>query len=161
MVRANRNQGTFGCPPLTGLGRDSKSASVVLGCVRGSSRKYQAQIASHTRLTAPTATNDPRQVVTAKSAIISGGATALPTRAHACVMPCANPHWLVGTQMDIARVAVEFAAPSPKPKAIRAAINDAYPPATPVDIVDMPTIAQHTVKTTRGPNVSPTRPPTS
>ena len=57
----------------------------------------------------------------------SGGVSAFPIRAHECVIPCANPHFPAGVHVDIARVAVGNAGPSPNPRAIREAISEANP----------------------------------
>ena len=78
------------------------------------------QTTPHSRLTNPSATNEPRQVSQAISAAINGGVMALPSRAKAWVRPCAKPRLLAGVQYCIARVAVGKVAPSPKPRATRA-----------------------------------------
>ena len=91
----------------------------------------------------------------------SGGVIAFPIRAHECVMPCANPHFSAGVQVDIARVAVGKAGPSPKPKAIRAAISDMKPPVSPVSTVEIAAITQQVASTKRAPKRSASHPPKS
>ena len=71
--------------------------------------------------------------------------------------PVAEP----GSKLDIARVAVGNAAPSPKPRARRRAKSDTNPLAAPVSMVETPTIAQHADSVRRGPNLSPIQPPMS
>ena len=78
-----------------------------------------------------------------------------------CVIPCAKPQLPTGVQLDIARVAVGNAAPSPNPKARRSANSDTNPAAAPVSMVDRATIPQQTDSVSRGPNLSPIQPPIS
>ena len=91
----------------------------------------------------------------------SAASRAFPIRANECVIPCANPQLPAGVQLDIARVAVGNAAPSPKPNARRSANSETNPPAAPVSMVDAPTMAQQTDSVSRGPNLSPIQPPIS
>ena len=79
--------------------------------------------------------NDARQLKASISQVTSGGVTALPMRAKACVMPCAKPRLPVGVQLDIARVAVGKVAPSPRPSRMRAMTIEISPPASPVSTV--------------------------
>ena len=74
---------------------------------------------THTRLTHPSMTNDPRHVTSAISHATIGGVTALPSRANAWVMPCAKPRRPSGVQFCIARVATGNVAPSPIPTSRR------------------------------------------
>src|SRR3984957_12077024 len=97
-------------------------------------------------------TNEARQDTNARRTAINAGVSAFPIRLNECVMPCANPQLPAGVQLAIARVAVGNAAPSPKPKARRIANREANPPTAPVRIVDTPTMAQHTLRVSRGPN---------
>jgi hypothetical protein len=90
---------------------------------------------------------------------INGGATALPMRDAACVVPCAKPRLSAGIQFDMARVAVGNVAPSPSPSNKRAMISDTNPPASPVITVAAAQITAQTVSVRRGPNRSPTHPP--
>ena len=67
---------------------------------------------------------------------MSGGVTALPNRAKACVIPCAQPRWSGRIQFARARVAVGKAGPSPIPSTSRAQNSDTRPPTSPVQTVD-------------------------
>src|SRR5712664_1783863 len=113
------------------------------------------------RLTNPRITKEARHDTNTSSAAIRGGVSAFPMRPKECVIPCAKPQLRAGVQLDMARVAVGNAAPSPKPNARRNANNETNPPDAPVSTVDTPTMAQHSDKVSRGPNLSPTHPPIS
>src|SRR6516162_7994062 len=100
-------------------GKVTSSSEVIAGWSLGSSRKYQTQIKTQTRLTAPSTIKEPRHVSDMMSAATIGGAAALPKRAEEWVMPWAKPR-LSGFVHDcIARVAVGNVAPSPKPSSTR------------------------------------------
>ena len=66
----------------------------------------------------PITTNDPRQLTSRMSHATSGGVNAFPSRANACVMPCAKPRFSAGIQFDIARVATG-SAETPMPRSTR------------------------------------------
>ena len=53
-----------------------------------------------------------------------GGVIALPSRANACVSPCAKPRRPTGVQLCIARVATGNVAPSPMPTSTRQKNSD-------------------------------------
>src|ERR1700712_2111727 len=103
--------------------------------------------------------NTPRQLVAIISHTINGGATALPMRDAACVMPCAKPRLSAGIQFDMARVAGGDLGPSPPPSHKRAIISDTKPPESPVMTVAPAHMTAHTASVRRGPNLSPTHPP--
>ena len=88
-----------------------------------------------------------------------GGATALPSRAKACVMPCAKPRLPGAVQFCMARVAVGKVAPSPKPRSTRARNRLMRPPTIPVRIVAEAQIRPQTRSVRLAPNLSPTDPP--
>ena len=129
------------------------------GWPRGSSRKYQIQPDSHSRLTAPKITNDARQLVNSSRPAMIGGAAALPIRPKECTRPCANPQLLCGVQLAMARVAVGKPAPSPNPSARRNPISEAMPVAPPISMVEVPMMAQQMDSVRRGPSRSPIQPP--
>src|SRR3954449_9537660 len=54
------------------------------------------------KLIVPTTTNEPRQLTSRISHAISGGVSALPSRAKAGVMPGAKPRFSAGIHVDIA-----------------------------------------------------------
>ena len=163
MRRASGRHGTGGrgVPALAGTASPSRSASVTLGWVRGSSRKNQIQTAIQIRLAAPSATNEPRHDTTKINEAINGGVSALPIRDAEWVMPWAKPHRVAGSQVAIARVAVGNAAPSPKPSARRTRNREVSPPTAPVSAVDMQTISAEAPSVRRGPSLSPSQPPIS
>ncbi len=105
--------------PRPALGSFARSAAVLPGCSDGTSRKYQNQTNTQSRLPAPSAMNDPRHLTTVMREATSGGVIALPTRENACVRPCANPRRSAGVQLCIARVATGKVAPSPMPSSSR------------------------------------------
>ena len=125
----------------------------------GSLRKYSAQTTPHSRLTTPSAMNEPRQVSQAINIAIKGGVAALPSRAKACVRPCAKPRLLAGVQYCMARVAVGKVAPSPKPSATRAMNSVDRLVTKPVMMVAAAQIRPHQNRVLRGPKRSPTQPP--
>src|SRR5437764_3458271 len=104
-------------------------------------------------------TNEPRQLIAAISATTTGGVIALPSRAAAWVMPCAQPDLPPGSQLDIARVAVGNVAPSPSPSSTRTANIDHSPPTSPVSIVATAQVRPQTISVRRAPNLSPNQPP--
>src|SRR5260221_3230183 len=161
MRRARRNHGTLRRTVLRGGGRVASSASVIRLCLLGSSRKKPYQATTQTRLARPSTTKEPRQVTSAASAAISGGVTALPKREKEWVMPWAKPNRASGIQLVIARVAVGKAAPSPKPRASRAASSAANPPAAPVSTVAAQTTRPQIPRVRRAPKRLPSQPPTS
>src|SRR5690349_6825544 len=116
---------------------------------------------SHSRLTAPSMTNETRQVANRSRPAMIGGVTALPIRAKECTNPWANPQLPCGVQLAIARVAVGKPAPSPNPSASRSIMSVAIPVTAPVSAVDIPTIAQQIASVSRGPSRSPIQPPTN
>src|SRR5262249_43976129 len=77
-------------------------------------------------------TNAPRQDTIPINKAIRGGVAALPIRADEWVIPWAKPQLCSGTPTAIARVAVGKVAPSPMPRASRAANRLASPPTVPV-----------------------------
>ena len=113
------------------------------------------------RLATPSTRNAPRQLLQSTSAATSGGVTALPSRANACVMPCANPRRCAGVQLCIARVAVGKVAPSPNPSRTRNAISDHSPTANPVIAVATAQIVPQMKSVLRGPSRSPSQPPST
>src|SRR5579863_2402112 len=151
MRRASRSQGMAGLLLPRRAGNTARSASVTVGCSCGSLRKNQAQARIQKRLATPRTTKEPRQVTTASKPAINGGVTAIPIRENECVIPCAKPQLPTGVQLDIARVAVGNAAPSPNPKATLSANNDTNPAAAPVSMVETATIPQQADSVSRGP----------
>ena len=104
---------------------------------------------------------EPRQDTQAISATMAGGVMALPRRAAAWVMPCAQPDLPPGSQVDMARVAVGKVAPSPRPSSIRAASRVHRPPTRPVSTVATDQIRPHTIRVRRAPKRSPNQPPST
>ena len=104
-------------------------------------------------------TKEPRQDTQPIKMTTAGGVMALPRRAAAWVMPCAQPDLPPGNQLDIARVAVGKVAPSPNPSNMRAATSVYSPPTSPVRMVATDQMAPHTIKVRRAPNRSPNQPP--
>src|ERR1700730_6099884 len=131
MRRARGTQGIDRRAPAAGLGSFASSAAVIAGCCLGSLRKYRAQAKSQTQLNKPRMTNEPRHDTNQSSVAISGCVKAFPMRENEWVIPCAKPQRSTGVQLDIARVAVGNAAPSPNPSARRNANSEANPPAAP------------------------------
>ncbi len=127
--------------------------------MRGSSRKYRNHAATQSSEAAPTATNEPRHPTQATSRNTSGGVIALPSRAQAWVMPCAQPDLPPGSQVDIAFVASGNVAPSPSPSSTRITSSDPNPPTAPVSIVANAHTAPQIVSVHRAPNRSPSHPP--
>src|SRR3954464_2101504 len=113
MRRPSGSHGMDRRAPVAAAGNVASCALVIAGWSLGSLRKYSAQAKSQTKLSDPRMTKEIRQETNARSAAISGGVTAFPMRANECVIPCANPQRSTGVQLDIARVAVGKAAPSP------------------------------------------------
>ena len=103
--------------------------------------------------------NDPRHATIAISQATIGGVTAFPSRANACVSPCAKPRRPTGVQLCIARVATGNVAPSPMPTSRRQKNSDMRPPAKPVRIVALAQIRPHRNSVRRGPKRSPIHPP--
>ncbi len=103
-------------------------------------------------------TNDPRQVTSTISQATSGGVNALPSRANACVIPCANPRLSAGVQADIARVATG-SADTPMPSNTRPTIIVGRLLASPMSTVANDQITAKTVSARRAPNLSATHPP--
>ena len=107
----------------------------------------------------PSATNDPRQLMVTISQATIGGVMALPNRAHAWVMPWANPRRSGGDHACIARVATGNVAPSPNPNITRTRNSDMKPPARPVRMVAVAQTSPQAKSVHRGPKRSPTHPP--
>lgn len=93
------------------------------------------------------------------SAAKSGGVIALPKRAKAWVMPCAQPRFVAGVQDASARVAVGNAAPSPKPSRMRAAKSEAKPLTPPIRTVAADQSVPQMTSVQRAPRKSPSHPP--
>src|SRR5262245_25908002 len=100
-----------------------------------------------------------RQPKFAISATAIGGVNAAPRRAPECVMPCAKPRSLAGSQNESARVAVGNAPASPIPKRNRMTYIDHLPRANEVAAVKADHQRTITANTRRGPNQSPNHPP--
>src|SRR5262245_19230583 len=131
------------------------SSSAVSGGVAGTSRKYHNQTRTQIRLNSASTTNAPRQDTIQVNKAIRGGVAALPIRADEWVIPWAKPQLRSGTQTAMARVAVGKVAPSPMPRAGRAANRLASPPIAPVAAVAAHTIRPLTQSVRRAPNLSP------
>src|SRR6266550_2544254 len=116
------------------------------------------QAAAQTKLTAPITTNDPRQLTSRISQATSGGVRALPSLANACVIPCANPRFSAGVQLDIARVATG-SADTPPPSSTRPRIMPDRLWARPMSTVADDQMMAKTVSARRAPNLSATQPP--
>ena len=110
------------------------------------------------KLMVPTTTNDPRQLTSRISHATSGGVSALPSRANACVMPCAKPRFSAGIQFDIARVATG-SADTPMPSSTRPRIMPDRLLASPISTVADDQMMAKTVSARRAPNLSATHPP--
>ena len=93
------------------------------------------------------------------TATISPGASALPSRAAAWVMPWAKPLSLAETQRAMAAVAAGKVAPSPNPSSSRATSSEASPPARPVSTVALAQIRLQAIRVRRVPKRSLTQPP--
>src|ERR1700751_6264107 len=111
------------------------SSSAVSGGLAGTSRKYHNQKRTQIRLKSASTTNAPRQDTIPINKAIRGGVAVLPIRADEWVVPWEEPQLRSGTQTALARVAVGKAAPSPIPRASRAANRLASPPTAPAAAV--------------------------
>src|SRR5262249_33252346 len=111
------------------------------------------------KLTTPKMTKELLQEVASISQVTRGGVTALPIRAAACVIPCANPRFVTGTQLDMALVAVGKVAPSPSPSKILAKTREISPSAKPERMVAPAQMKEQIVSVRLGPKRSPTHPP--
>src|SRR6185437_14013868 len=74
-----------------GGGSVARSASVICGWRRGSSRKNQLHSATQARLMTPTTTKEPRHETSAIRLTMMSGVAALPRRAKQWVMPRITP----------------------------------------------------------------------
>ena len=113
---------------------------------------------AHRKLIVPITTNDPRQLTSRISHATSGGVNAFPSRANACVMPCANPRFSAGIQFDMARVATG-SADTPMPRSTRPRIMPDRLLARPISTVADDQMIANTVSDRRAPNLSATHPP--
>src|SRR5580700_5386521 len=115
MRRNNLSHGTV----LAALPRlragSAASSSAVSGGDLGTSRKFNSQITTQTRLRRARTTNATRHDTSKTSQAVKGGVTAFPIRAYECGMPWAIPLLRSGTQAAIARVDVGKVVPSPIP----------------------------------------------
>ena len=104
-------------------------------------------------------TKEPRQLTYTINATTSGGVIALPRRAQAWVIPCAQPALPPGSHVAIAFVASGKVAPSPKPSSTRIRTREDNPPTNPISMVAPAQTAPQIARVHRAPNRSPNQPP--